>query len=113
MSQRSASHSEVERLIGDLALTFGWRHHHARCPGLTRGGYADGFPADVLVRDGRLLFVAIAGRRGQLIEPTRHWLEELAAVEVIDALEVNRGDLQSLWAALGGPDAAGHRERTG
>ena len=92
--------TETNRRIGDLAETFGWSHHHTRCPGLTRDGHADGFPAHVLLRGHRLVFVAIAGGRATLIPPERRWVEELAEVTLVEALVVERGELGLLTGAL-------------
>ena len=61
---RHPSRAEVESTVAKLALAYGWEHHHARCAGITQDGYIDGFPADVLYRDGCLLFVLTAAADG-------------------------------------------------
>jgi hypothetical protein len=96
---RRPSRAELERHIGDLAEAFGWRHHRARCPGLTRDGYLDGFPRDVLVRDGRLVFIAIRGA-GALSRPEAAWAAELAPVETVEMHVIERGDLPSVARML-------------
>jgi hypothetical protein len=98
MRSRRTPRREVERHIADLARAYGWRHHRARCPGLTAEGYADGFPLDVLLRDGRLLFVAIRG--ATLSRPQTAWLEELVSVTAIDVLVVDTADPAPLARAL-------------
>lgn len=97
---RRPSFAETEQAIGDLAELFGWRHHQGRFQGLTRVGYADGFPADVLLRGHRLLFVTIAGAHGALTPPERRWLDEIASVTSVETLVIQRDDLHPLTRAL-------------
>jgi hypothetical protein len=106
MPRRPPTRPEVERHIRDLAELHGWRHHHARFAGLTRDGYADGFPPDVALRDGRLLFIAICGARGALTMPEMRWAQELEAVQAFEMHVVQRGDLSSLSRSLAAPSEA-------
>jgi hypothetical protein len=106
MPRRPPTRPEVERYIRDLAELHGWRHHHARFAGLTRDGYADGFPPEVLLRDGRLLFITIAGAGGALAMPEMRWTQELDAARIVEMHLVQRGDLSSLARALAAPAEA-------
>ena len=94
---RKPSRAELERYVADLALAYGWRCHHTRCPGLTHDGYADGFPPDVLLRDGRLVFVVAS----PLTLPEAAWARELAAVTTVEMHVIQHGDLGPLARALG------------
>ena len=110
MPRTTASRAEIERQIGDLAVAFGWRYHQARCLGLTRAGYADGFPGHVLLRDGRLVFITIAGSAGALIPPEAAWAKELGAVVTVEMHVVQRDDLRALTRVLR-PQAKERRPR--
>lgn len=100
MPGRTSTRAEIARHISDVAAAFGWRHHHSRCTGVTRDGYADGFPPDVLLRDGRLVFVAVCGRNGLLTAPQADWAAELDAVSTVEVLMVRRDGLRALARAL-------------
>jgi hypothetical protein len=93
---RHPSRAEVESTVAKLALAYGWEHHHARCAGITQDGYIDGFPADVLYRDGCLLFVLTAAADGDLTLPEARWATRLGAVQVVEAKVVRCVDLQAL-----------------
>lgn len=104
---RTATRSDVDRHISELALASGWRHHRARCVGRTRDGYADGFPLDVLVRAGRLVFI-VAGS----LTPAEHaWATELADVTTVEVFTVDRADLGPLGRMLASADEPNHRAR--
>lgn len=103
MPRRRASRTELERHLADLAETFGWRHHRTRCPGLTRDGYADGFPGDTLLLDERLVFVSILGSRGALTTPESRWIEELSQVRSVEVRTFGRDDLAGIAAVLRRP----------
>jgi hypothetical protein len=91
---------EVERYIAALAQLWGWRHHRTPAPSLTPEGYADGFPGEVLLRGGRLLFVTIAAPGGVLIPPAAAWAGGLEAASNIEALVLRREDLHPVRRAL-------------
>jgi hypothetical protein len=103
MRSRPPTPTEIERHISDLALAFGWHHHHARYAGRTRDGYADGFPSDVLLRGGRLVLITVAGTNGVLSDPELGWAEALSATPTVEMLIVDRGDLKPLTNALRAP----------
>jgi len=110
--RRSASRSEFERQIADLALTFGWRHYHTHCAGRTRDGYAHGFPRDVLLRDGRLAFIAVRRTGGTLALPETRWARELAEISTVEMHILEAGDLRSLMGVVQPqPDGAGSLTR--
>lgn len=85
----------TDRHIAELAELYGWRHHHAP-PSLTAEGYTDGFPSHVLLRAGRLVFVAIAGPTGKLVRPEDAWAQELLEVTAVEMCVVPRGELRPL-----------------
>jgi hypothetical protein len=91
--------TDIERRIGDLAEAYGWRHHHARCTGRTRDGYADGFPVDVLVRDNRLVFFTVAGA-AELPAPEAAWATALAAIGSVEMHVIRGHDLPELTQLL-------------
>ncbi|PZS12459.1 MAG: hypothetical protein DLM64_04855 [Solirubrobacterales bacterium] len=98
--QRRPSLAELERHIGNLAQTFGWRHHHACCTGRTRDGYPDGFPGETLLRDGVLVFVSIASTSGSLTEPESRWIEELRRVRCVETHILDRDNPGSVARVL-------------
>ena len=81
-------------------MLFGWRHHHASREGITPDGYADGFPTEVLLRDGTLVFLPIAGARGALTPAQTHWVEDLRAVRNVDVHIADRGAPDAIVRAL-------------
>lgn len=87
----------TDRHIAELAELYSWRHHGG-APRVTAEGYTDGFPAHVLVRAGRLVFVAIA--RPGLAAPEREWAEDIAAVRAVEIHVVERGELRRLTSVL-------------
>jgi hypothetical protein len=97
---RPPTRNEIERHISDLAETYGWRHHHTRCSGLTREGYADGFPSDVLIRDGRLAFIAITDSKALLTPPEARWAHDLSRAPSVELHVVERRALKALTRAL-------------
>ena len=96
-STKPLSRSEIQRHLADIAGLYGWLYHRSS-PSLTLDGYADGFPAGVLVRQGRLLFVALSGER--LTPPELAWAEQLAGVSSVQLHTVRRDDLSALTEAL-------------
>lgn len=98
--------SDIERYISELAELCDWRHHRAAPSALTAAGYADGFPSDVLVREGRLIFITIAAPGGLLIPPASAWARELEAVWAVEMLVLGRSDLRPLGRALQPPRKA-------
>jgi hypothetical protein len=96
MPSQALPRSETERHIAELAVAFGWRHHRTRCSGLTREGFADGFPHDVLIRDGHLLFVFIARPSGALKGPEAAWAVDLEAITSAEVLIAGRDGLVPL-----------------
>ena len=94
----TSSRRDLERHLCELADQQRWcRHDHS---GRTGAGYADGFPHEVLVRDGRLLFVFLLSPSGGLIPPERRWLTELAGVQTVESLVFRAGDFQAVSHAL-------------
>jgi hypothetical protein len=100
MPTRQPTRTEIERHISDLAEIYGWRHHHTRCSGLTRNGYADGFPSDVLIRDGRLAFITLTETKASLTPPEMRWAHDLSTAPVVEMHVVGRRDLKALTHVL-------------
>jgi hypothetical protein len=98
-SRKPRSRSEIISYVVDLAGLYGWRHHHAS-PGLTAADYSDGFPSEVLLREGRLVMVTISGLGGALTRPEEVWIKELGAARAIEVLVVPRDDLSGLARSL-------------
>ena len=103
---RRSSRGEIFRHLADIARLYGWRYHRSS-PSLTPEGYTDGFPSSVLVRDGRLVFVAISGRK--LTPPEAAWADELSRVSTVEMHVIRRENLAALTHALrpGAQDAPG------
>lgn len=101
-NRRTASSAVALRRIAELARLRGWRHHHGTAsPGALVGLYNPGFPTEVLVRGGTLLFLTMGDPRGQLANAERWWLEDLNAVSRIEAHIIDRRDLSRVVALLG------------
>lgn len=99
--RRPAPRSEVERWVANRAQLWGWRHHHFPRSGVPIGEYPDGFPSEVLLRDGRLLFVTISAKHGGITPLEQAWINDLTAAEItVETLIVRRDDLPPLTAAL-------------
>jgi hypothetical protein len=94
------SRSELDLSIGDAADAFGWLHHRARLPGLTRDGYPDGFPQHALVREGRLILVTFGQPCRRLAPNQRPWVQHLRSSRTIEVYVVSDGDLDELTSAL-------------
>lgn len=88
--------SATEADIADLAGLFGWRHHHSTPSAID----PDGFPSELLLRDGRLVLVTIAGSRAGVSRPEAVWISELRATRTVEALVVQRDDLCDLTRTL-------------
>lgn len=97
---RSITRRDLEQRISDLARAAGWRHHRASRQGVTPAGYADGFPADVLLRDGTLIFVSISSGVGRLARAESDWLEALRRVDRVESLSIEVNDLPMFAQAL-------------
>lgn len=93
---------DIERYISELAELWDWRHHKAR-QSHTPAGYADGFPADVVLRQGRLIFITVAAPSRVLIPPAAAWIRELESVVAVEVLVIQRNDLRFLTRALQPP----------
>ena len=102
MARTHPSRSEIDLAITDAADAYGWLHHRARIRGLTRDGYPDGFPPHVLLRDGRLVLVTIAGHGRVLTANERPWVERLSASPAVEMLVIARADLGELASTLAG-----------
>jgi hypothetical protein len=107
-SHRPPGRTEIERYIAELAELWGWRHHRT-CPSLTLAGYADGFPGDVLLREGKLIFLVIATPRGSLTPPIAAWAKELEQVVAVEIFVIQRDDLRPLARALRTPEGGRRR----
>jgi hypothetical protein len=92
--------SDVDRVIGDAADAYGWLHHRERFPGLTRDGYADGFPQHALLRDGRLVLVTLTPHGERLTPNERPWVERLERSPSVEMYVVSRDDLGELTMVL-------------
>ncbi|MGN6867075.1 MAG: hypothetical protein ACTHMY_01600 [Solirubrobacteraceae bacterium] len=99
------SRADIDRFISDTAAAFGWLHHRARVPGLTRDGYPDGFPPHVLLRNGQLVLVTIAGRDRSVTPNERVWVDQLRASPVIELLVIAESDLGDMARTLGASGA--------
>jgi hypothetical protein len=102
----SRSRREIERHLDDLARLHGWRHHRT-IGAITPEGYHDGFPGEVLIRDGHLLLLTIADEASPLTGPECEWLEELRQTRKVDVRILRPADLDSLTRELrlGGGEA--------
>lgn len=100
MPRTRAARSDIDRFIGDAADAFGWLHHRARFPGLTRDGYPDGFPQHALLRNGRLVLVTLAEHAQRLTPNERPWVEQLGTSPSVEMYVVAGSDLQALTSAL-------------
>jgi VRR-NUC domain len=70
------SERDLTGYVRDVARAFGWRRYHTW---LSKHSPA-GFPDEVLVRSGRLIFAELKSERGKLSDEQAAWLEELRAV---------------------------------
>jgi|SRR5579871_1611757 len=91
----------LARDLHELAAFYGWRRHDHT--GRTSEGHSDGFPAEVLLRGERLLFVEFTDGRGVLIPPAREWFAALAAVSAIDTFVLGPDDAEALAQMLSVP----------
>jgi len=63
----------------------------------------------VLLREGRLIFLAIATPRGLLTPPTAAWAKELEQVVAVEIFVIQRDELRPLARALQTPEGARRR----
>ena len=94
------SRSELQQHIAQAAELFGWHLHRSRRPALAADGYPDGFPNEVLIRDGRLVFIALASRSGRLSRRETRWLDELGSARSVETHVFRPQELAQVSAAL-------------
>lgn len=98
------SRAEIARRVDELARLYGWLHHHHEPREVAR--YVDGFPTEILVRDGHLVFLTVGVGAGGRVGPTeRRWLDALTRAAKIDALLVQPGNFAPVTRLL----TEGHR----
>jgi hypothetical protein len=79
-SVATVSERELTAYVRDVARAFGWRRYHTW---LSKHSPA-GFPDEVLVRSGRLIFAELKSERGRLSDEQEAWLEQLRAVPGVE-----------------------------
>jgi len=92
----SISERELTGYVRDVARGFGWRRYHTW---LSKHSPA-GFPDEVLVRSGRLIFAELKSERGKLSDEQEAWLEELRAVPGVEVYLWRPADMDAIAAAL-------------
>lgn len=73
---RTMTERQLEATVAAMARARGWRRYHTHRSDRSPAG----FPDDVLVRDGRLLFLELKTEGGKLAPAQEEWLRDLAAV---------------------------------
>jgi hypothetical protein len=90
------SERELTGYVRDVARAFGWRRYHTW---LSKHSPA-GFPDEVLVRSGRLIFAELKSERGKLSDEQAAWLEELRAVPGVDVYLWRPADMDAIATVL-------------
>lgn len=82
--------------VVDLARMFSWRRYHT----WRSINSPAGFPDEVLVRRGRLVFAELKSANGKVSPLQQEWLDDLAAVERIETHLWRPDDLQTIAEIL-------------
>lgn len=106
MALTRITRQDVLRQISEIAELCDWRHHRSRVDGLTRAGYADGFPTDVLVRGNRLILVTVGHGLGRLTPAQSSWVRDLESVTAVSVFAVDESNTAQLIDALRAEDRA-------
>lgn len=73
---RTMTERQLEDTVAAMARARGWRRYHTHRSDRSPAG----FPDDVLVRDGRLLFLELKTEAGKLSAEQSAWIADLTAV---------------------------------
>lgn len=76
---RTMTERELEATVAAMARVRGWRRYHTHRSDRSPAG----FPDDVLVRAGRLLFLELKTEAGKLSAEQAAWLDDLEEVAAI------------------------------
>ena len=90
------SERELTGYVRDVARLHGWRRFHTW---LSKHSPA-GFPDEVLVRSGRLIFAELKSERGKLSDEQEAWLEELRAVPGVEVFVWRPADMDEIATVL-------------
>jgi VRR-NUC domain len=80
VSVAAVSERDLTGYVRDVARAFGWRRYHTWISKHS----AAGFPDEVLVRGGRLIFAELKRDKGKLSVEQEAWLEDLRGVPGVD-----------------------------
>jgi hypothetical protein len=90
------SERHLTTYVRDVAQACGWRRYHTW---LSKHSPA-GFPDEVLVRGGRLVFAELKSAKGKLSADQEAWLEELRAVPGIEIYVWRPEDMDEIARVL-------------
>ena len=82
--------------VRDVATTFGWRRYHT----WTSIHSPAGFPDEVLVRSGRLIFVELKSTVGRVKPEQEAWLADLRQVPGVEVYEWRPADMDAIAEVL-------------
>ena len=92
----TVSERELTAYVRDVARVLGWRRYHTW---LSKHSPA-GFPDEVLVRSGRLIFAELKSERGKLSDEQEAWLEELRGVPAVEVFVWRPADMDAIAEVL-------------
>jgi hypothetical protein len=87
---------ELAAIVDRVAALFGWRRYHTWLSTHS----AAGFPDEVLVRGGRLIFAELKSDGGKLRPEQEAWLADLEAVPGVEVHVWRPADLDAIAKAL-------------
>ena len=90
------SERDLTAYVRDVARMLGWRRYHTW---LSKHSPA-GFPDEVLVRRGRLVFAELKSASGKLSDEQRAWLEDLRAVPGLEVYVWRPKDMEAIAEVL-------------
>ena len=92
----TVSECDLTAYVRDVARAFGWRRYHTW---LSKHSPA-GFPDEVLVRSGRLIFAELKSECGKASDEQEAWLEELRAVPGVEVYLWRPADMDAIASVL-------------
>jgi hypothetical protein len=93
---RAITERDLTTYVRDLATLLGWRRYHTW---LSKHSPA-GFPDEVLVRRGRLVFAELKSEKAKLKPEQQAWLNDLRLVPGIEVYIWRPSDMQAIAELL-------------